>query len=66
MQLLIINWSEFTMELINYRQLANREAVTNLFADYHSNFEKLAGYFSGNFKEKDVWEKNQARAYYSL
>ncbi len=45
------------MELINYRQLADREAVTNLFADYHSNFEKLAGYFSGNFKEKGVWEK---------
>lgn len=45
------------MELINYRQLADREAVTNLVADYHTNFEKVAAYFSGNFKEKDIWIK---------
>ncbi len=45
------------MELINYRQLAEREAVTNLAADYHTNFEKVAGYFSGNYKEKETWEK---------
>ena len=45
------------MELINYRQLADREAVTGLVADYHTNFEKVAAYFSGNFKEKEVWMK---------
>jgi len=45
------------MELINYRHLSDREAVTNLFADYNSNFDKVAKYYSGNFQDKKSWEK---------
>lgn len=45
------------MELINYRQLADRDAVTDLCSDYHSNFDKVAKYYSGNYHQKDAWEK---------
>ena len=45
------------MELINYRQLADRECVTDLYSDYNSNFEKVSKFYSGNYREKESWEK---------
>ncbi|MCK9410238.1 MAG: hypothetical protein M0R68_14015, partial [Bacteroidetes bacterium] len=44
------------MEYINYRQLADREVVSKLYTDYNTHFEKLAKYYSGNFKEKEAWK----------
>lgn len=55
------------MELITYRHLADRETVPALVADYHTNFEKVAQYFSGNYREKDAWKRQftrlQSRSY---
>ncbi|MFA6468993.1 MAG: bacillithiol biosynthesis cysteine-adding enzyme BshC [Bacteroidota bacterium] len=48
------------MEFINYHQLADREVVTKLFTDYNTHFEHVSRYFSGNFKEKEAWEKKIA------
>ncbi len=45
------------MDLINYRQLVDREIVTDLYADYNSNYDKVSRFFSGNYREKDSWEK---------
>ena len=45
------------MEFINYRNLADRDAVTNLYCDYNSNFEKVSKYYSGNYRENEAWLK---------
>jgi bacillithiol biosynthesis cysteine-adding enzyme BshC len=45
------------MEFINFHQLADREAVSKLYTDYNTNFEKVAEYFAGNFKEKEAWQR---------
>ncbi len=45
------------MDLINYRQLVDREIVTSLYADYNSNFDKVSRFYSGNYHEKNSWEK---------
>jgi len=45
------------MEFINYHHLADREVVSKLFTDYNTQFDHLSKYFSGNFKEKEAWEK---------
>ncbi len=45
------------MELINYRQLVDREVVTSLYSDYNSNFDKVAKFYSGNYRDNESWEK---------
>jgi len=49
-----IQWE--IMEFINYHQLADREVVSKLYTDYNTNFDKLAKYYSGNYKEKEAWK----------
>jgi len=43
------------MDWISYRQLAEQDAVTLLYADYTTHFEKVAQFYSGNYKEKNSW-----------
>ncbi|MHB1049773.1 MAG: bacillithiol biosynthesis cysteine-adding enzyme BshC [Bacteroidota bacterium] len=45
------------MDWINYRQLANQEIVTSLYSDYLNNFSRLAGYYSGNYADRESWQK---------
>lgn len=45
------------MELLSYRTLADREAVTDLYCDYNTNYEKVSKFYSGNFREKESWER---------
>ncbi len=45
------------MELINFRQLTESDAVSALYADYQTHFEKVAEFYSGNFREKEAWQK---------
>lgn len=44
------------MEFINYPQLADREVVSKLYTDYNTHFDKLAKYFSGNYRENQSWK----------
>ncbi len=45
------------MELINYRQLVDREVCTDLYADYNTNFDKVSKFYSGNYSDKLSWER---------
>lgn len=45
------------MDWINYRQLANQERVSTLYTDYLNNFSKIAGYYSGNYADREAWLK---------
>ncbi len=45
------------MDFIQYHQLADREIASKLYSDYHTHFEKLAYFYSGNFREKSAWGK---------
>ena len=45
------------MDWINYRQLANQEIVTSLYSDYLNNFSRVAGYYSGNYADRESWHK---------
>ncbi|MDD8016735.1 MAG: bacillithiol biosynthesis cysteine-adding enzyme BshC [Bacteroidota bacterium] len=45
------------MEWINYQHLLDKEFVSNLYADYNNNFDKVSKFYAGNYKEKDDWGK---------
>ncbi|MEW5800242.1 MAG: bacillithiol biosynthesis cysteine-adding enzyme BshC [Bacteroidota bacterium] len=41
------------MDWINYRQLADKEIVTALYADYTTHFERIAEFYSGNYTSSE-------------
>ncbi len=45
------------MDFINYRQLADREVVSQLYTDYTTHYEKVAEYYAGNVKDPDAWKR---------
>lgn len=45
------------MDWMNYRQLADHDVATALLTDYTTNFEKVTGFYSGNYKEKNSWNE---------
>lgn len=48
------------MESISYRQLADREVVSQLYTDYTTHYEKVAEYFAGNVKDPEAWTRKVA------
>ncbi|MBI2429286.1 MAG: bacillithiol biosynthesis cysteine-adding enzyme BshC [Ignavibacteriales bacterium] len=45
------------MDWINYRQLADKEIVTALYADYTTHFERVAKFYSGNYTSNDSFQQ---------
>ncbi len=44
------------MDWINYHQLFDKDVVTHLYTDYNNNFDKIAKYYSGNYKDQQAWQ----------
>lgn len=45
------------MNWLSFRQLADHDVVTELYADYTSHVEKIASFYSGNYREKHSWNE---------
>lgn len=45
------------MDWINYRQLADKEIVTSLYADYTTHFERVSEFYSGQYTSAESYKK---------